>query len=82
MKSTFSYGAALSGYKAVWETIPVLFGNEKSLGHLYGASWIELAYVYVVSLGEVCKLVGVPDYFIAIGMSCQLTNFVFMLFCS
>ncbi|KAG0056756.1 hypothetical protein BGZ90_005474, partial [Linnemannia elongata] len=33
--------------KAVWESIPVLLGNEKSLDHLYGASWIELAYIYV-----------------------------------
>ncbi|KAF8944624.1 hypothetical protein BGZ47_003994 [Haplosporangium gracile] len=36
-----------SGNKAVWESIPLLFANEKSLDHLYGASWVQLAFVYV-----------------------------------
>lgn len=53
MKSTTSPDATFSESKAVWESIPVLLGNEKSLDHLYGASWIELAYIYVVSPGAV-----------------------------
>ncbi|KAF9142227.1 hypothetical protein BG015_000999 [Linnemannia schmuckeri] len=31
----------------LWESIPLFFANEKSLDHLYGASWVQLSYVYV-----------------------------------
>lgn len=78
MKSTFYHGATFSGNKKVWESIQVIFGNEKSLDYLYGASWIQLAYVYVVSPGEVCVACFFLETTISWSeMSYQLTSLVF-----
>lgn len=38
----------LSGNNEVWETIPVLFASEQSFDHLYGVSWVQLVFIYVV----------------------------------
>ncbi|KAG0283288.1 hypothetical protein BGZ96_012344, partial [Linnemannia gamsii] len=41
------YHRSSGGEKGVWEAIPILFASEKGFDHLYGVSWVQLAFIYV-----------------------------------